>query len=91
MHLETGADQFRALSHELKAEVAPAASGHCSNIEPATVVTDGQDPVCTLDRTGDRRSRRRTVLPDILQCFLQDAQHDRLAAPVDRRKKSAEQ
>ena len=78
MHLELGADQFRALSHELEAEVAPAAGGHRSDVEPAAVVADGQDPVATLDRAGDRDGRGRAVLPYILQCFLQDAQDDRL-------------
>jgi len=81
VHLEGGTDQFRALSHELQSEVAPAASGDGSDIEPSSVVTDGQDPGTVVNRAGDRDGRGRAVLAYILQCFLQDAQDDRLLGP----------
>jgi hypothetical protein len=53
VHLETGADQFRALLHELKAEVSPTSSRHGSDIESAPIIADGQDPVDSFDFGGD--------------------------------------
>jgi len=77
MHLETGADQFRALSHELEAEVPPATSRDRGDVEPSSVVADGEDPFVSVDRAGDGDGGGRAVLPHILQCFLQDAQRIR--------------
>ena len=87
MHLESGADQFRALSHELEAEVPPATSRDRSDVEPSSVVADGQDPSSPSIALATVTARGRAVLAYILQCFLQDAQHDRLlgrAQPVRR-------
>ena len=53
LHLEAGADQFCALSHELEAEVPAATGGDRSDVEPSAVVPDRQHPVVAVDRAGD--------------------------------------
>ena len=49
LHFEAGADQLRALSHELQAEVPAATGGDGSDVEPAAVVADLEDPVVAVD------------------------------------------
>ena len=83
LHLEAGADQFRALSHELEAEVAPAAGGDGSDVEPSAVVSDRQDPVVAVDRrwptmTAEAAPCLRTFCS--ASCTI--AQHDRLLGLV---------
>ena len=64
-----------------------AATAPTSNPRPSSRTVE--DPVVAVDRAGDGDGGGRAVLAYILQCFLQDAQHDRLlgrAQPVRRRR-----
>ena len=53
-YVESGADQLGSLAHELEPEVAPAAGRHRSDVEPATVVADLEDPVVAVDAASPR-------------------------------------